>query len=1134
MKDPARHSFTQPSTSPSLQIARYVAAPSSRYSPQPTYSSKSSLSRQNGVARSHSYDSGLSSHAKPTKPPTTTTTHRKNSIDSSRKVQSNVGIYKSLSNSYTNLSRNSLASSSSSSSTWWSGSSSSISANNENGSSSLDVYTSGLSALSSVLPPLNGNIPTYLIPKEQQKVQKINTRRTNYREYENEELDVEQEVLATPMSMSVLEKLPPIVKSPSVVIRKVEPAQLIRSDTSTTNDFVNSSAYQYQPKITTDLEAPPKEKIINKSRKTTFTAITGAGDLVTIVSGAGPHEQDEPLTSRIPLKLARQSGTLRHILDCCGPFLEGKTSQIVLPSVASDVLSQVVEYLELITGASVSGRSTSIEDMAVMKEGSTPDKREFTPQVETLLELMDTALYLGLPELVNICIEHTVGHFDALESFGDLPTSLIRAILKRLPINDLIHAERLLNNSTTAGRLDEVSSTSIWSSHFQQLFKSAHKDAYFTTTSTNSSSSTISNSIIIPLSLKICQSMRYTKQVCIEWWLSNCLSSLLDSFVTMECGNMSGQLEFEGCYDRLLEVLQYEGYRIHSLKWIIKPSSSSSHHSSRRRLETKLEEFSSNGAMALESIRTLFAKYLKKLSDLEIVYNANGNSKESNDTDFYIHALKEYVIAEVTKTVLHHGAHIHFTTDITKFYSIMELVQFASTLSNHSKPETSRWKINDVIQEWMVQQARKSHQQHLHNHSQQCTTCSRHKSRHDHEHVHDDGHLQLGFEISNGTVSLKASGIVTSTEEVSWPEGNVMKSLCLSPSFASHQCLPISPPKRLQTFGIENASDFFSTTVPSETSFSLFQAYLTNIRELHLQNLTVSTTSIAATLAKQLSTHIAQNQHLRLLDVSNNTFPSSALTTIITEGIAASKSISTLVMNHIDLAPVVTDLISTLQSQSHLIKRLEVRRAKLLPRALISLLKSFVFLTDIASKKSVLEELDLSENFFDASVGVTIGQSFKQCREMQHKLNLKRLYLAGGGPELGDDGCASLLEGFIELNDLSSLEVLDLAHQKCGMNTTAMLNRYFIQVNSDVTSTRLKWLGLAFNNIYDESILRLLKNVPSLSSRQKKISGSSSTKCRKELTCINLSGNDCSASVIDSFSSNAEKLGIFVLYGKTA
>ncbi|TPX30241.1 hypothetical protein SeMB42_g07949, partial [Synchytrium endobioticum] len=140
---------------------------------------------------------------------------------------------------------------------------------------------------------------------------------------------------------------------------------------------------------------------------------------VRIVSGAA--EFHDRIQIYVPVQLLKVSGTLSHIHASMKPFREGRTSRIELPKLDPIVLLDAIEY---------------------MSATSRGEEEKFSPAQAHLLELMDAAVYLDLPGLVNICGQQVALHLFDVESFGDLTSACIRNILRRAMIPQLCWAER--------------------------------------------------------------------------------------------------------------------------------------------------------------------------------------------------------------------------------------------------------------------------------------------------------------------------------------------------------------------------------------------------------------------------------------------------------------------------------------------------------------------------------------------------------------------------------------------------------------------------------------------------------------------------------------------------------------------
>lgn len=83
-----------------------------------------------------------------------------------------------------------------------------------------------------------------------------------------------------------------------------------------------------------------------------YSPLLGSGYIVNIKSGPGFTENPEPITIKMPLNLARQSGTIRHILSSCGTIYNLRSPTVPIIKLLLQQISGKLKHRLLILPAS--------------------------------------------------------------------------------------------------------------------------------------------------------------------------------------------------------------------------------------------------------------------------------------------------------------------------------------------------------------------------------------------------------------------------------------------------------------------------------------------------------------------------------------------------------------------------------------------------------------------------------------------------------------------------------------------------------------------------------------------------------------------------------------------------------------
>ncbi|KAH6574488.1 hypothetical protein BASA62_002417 [Batrachochytrium salamandrivorans] len=213
-------------------------------------------------------------------------------------------------------------------------------------------------------------------------------------------------------------------------------------------------------------------------------------ECVSIVLGFPDTEIQ--IRRQIPIEIIYQSATLRHIHANSSGFLENLHG-IVLPTFSASVMEEVMYYLAF----SFTMKRKKAQGGTLSSTLPTSRVPEFVPRLETIFELIEAALYLDLPELIDLCAVRVARNFSGVESFGDLSTPLVRAILKHLSIgemiiceNDMLHIPKRLNNESTPSTdtstesiKPNINATTIWTDRFWKLLAKVSQEFHHCNTS---------------------------------------------------------------------------------------------------------------------------------------------------------------------------------------------------------------------------------------------------------------------------------------------------------------------------------------------------------------------------------------------------------------------------------------------------------------------------------------------------------------------------------------------------------------------------------------------------------------------------------------------------------------------------
>ncbi|KAJ3276332.1 hypothetical protein HDV01_004955 [Terramyces sp. JEL0728] len=158
----------------------------------------------------------------------------------------------------------------------------------------------------------------------------------------------------------------------------------------------------------------------------------------------------------LPECILFQSATVKHIHDCSKKFIEN-THGLAFPTISIRIFDTIHEYLNRTYLTSIKADTSMFSNFDVPSE--------------LILDLMDTALYLDLAKLVDVCINKLAAEFHRVDSIEGIPAPLIRSILRLVSIGELVVAEHDLipkgiNNTVEKLTVDV---TSVWMDKFWKV-----------------------------------------------------------------------------------------------------------------------------------------------------------------------------------------------------------------------------------------------------------------------------------------------------------------------------------------------------------------------------------------------------------------------------------------------------------------------------------------------------------------------------------------------------------------------------------------------------------------------------------------------------------------------------------------
>jgi hypothetical protein len=184
------------------------------------------------------------------------------------------------------------------------------------------------------------------------------------------------------------------------------------------------------------IQAAKMKEIIERDSKSEIIHLR-----VSVSHGTGDGFKKYP----IPQDVLAPSETLLHIIASSSKFREqGKYVNLF---VSTEVMEIVIDFLQR------KYLGNCGHDMQVFEP--------FDFSIKEAMLLLETAAYLGVSELVDVCIKKIASNFSEIESFGDLDPSIISKILKRLTIGEFVIAVHELLLPGTV-EIDQIWTEMFW------------------------------------------------------------------------------------------------------------------------------------------------------------------------------------------------------------------------------------------------------------------------------------------------------------------------------------------------------------------------------------------------------------------------------------------------------------------------------------------------------------------------------------------------------------------------------------------------------------------------------------------------------------------------------------------------
>ncbi|KAJ2999484.1 hypothetical protein HDV02_002797 [Globomyces sp. JEL0801] len=161
---------------------------------------------------------------------------------------------------------------------------------------------------------------------------------------------------------------------------------------------------------------------------------------------------------RIPLDILYQSSTIKHIHQSSNQYLEYRNG-LTFPTIPDTIMEIILNYLS--------------RQFLTYQNVDTSMLIPFDFDQEINFHILEIANFLDIPQLVDFCISKAAKDIYMIGSFGNLPNSIIRKILKLLNIGELVQIEHeVLKYDNLEVKLnDKISIGSVW---IDKFFKVMH------------------------------------------------------------------------------------------------------------------------------------------------------------------------------------------------------------------------------------------------------------------------------------------------------------------------------------------------------------------------------------------------------------------------------------------------------------------------------------------------------------------------------------------------------------------------------------------------------------------------------------------------------------------------------------
>ncbi|KAJ3283980.1 hypothetical protein HK104_010141 [Borealophlyctis nickersoniae] len=697
---------------------------------------------------------------------------------------------------------------------------------------------------------------------------------------------------------------------------------------------------------------------------------------VLIASAGGEGEGSSGVPERVPLVIAYQSETIKHIHEASASFRERAEGILKFPTISATVMCDVITFLYHSWYASSRVIQThnqpcqpdtpGMPNQALGDDSTVPT---FSLNVPHILELLDAAVYLDLSNLADLCAKVAAERISDITSFGGLAAPLIRSILKRLSIGDLCLCEHRLitpawrtgNNRNVELDLPVIDTKPIWIRNYLKLSRQL------------SHSSSFRKSMA-----KVDWTM--ARKQCVKFYIEQCMH----------------QLSHPAARSKLLKVLEIEAEGISELQMAITGS---------------------NSAVGEDEWGEAFAA-LSNLSTVRISVAEKGDMS---------HLLTHLVASKCRDIELQ----VPVASTVPAADVVWLSSKSAGSATNLEKsvgqaPQNAREVRLGVSCRLDVSNVRGTGS---------TFPCGKHAMSQDHSGFSAalDGSNRFRLTIMQDAEALPWS--TTRLSLLTCAAAYPLTELSLSGThLGTEGATTISEFISQSDICCWKHLDLSNTDTGSLGICAVLKSLASNAILTHLNvSHNISKSDPHSTEAgKSIGSILKSDTHrLRELDISFNNFTAVGLLAITT-ALGENSQMEMIGMAGLDLGPCVRNMVERTKSGRGVCRRFRLGDNQLLPRSMVELIEIWAQ----GRQKNVvpITELDLSRNMFDDYVGSALSSLLKskQCR-------LVRLDLVGAeedGFVFGDQGCAMLLKA---LWGNRSLKYLNLSHQYFAAEGSSML-----------------------------------------------------------------------------------------------